>query len=228
MRTSRVALVLISAVVAIASAALETARDTQDRAALERAVADASAAAAKNANDPDTNYSLALAQSYLAEVALELKDKPGAAKAAEAGIEAARKAVSLNGKSPEYHRLLGTLCGQIIPASTLLGFKYGHCALGEINKALELDPKFALAYVSRGVGNYYLPEQLGGGPQKSITDFQKALSLNPKLAEAHLWTGLAFRKLHRDAEARDEFEKALALNPKRVWIKQQLDKTPAK
>ena len=228
MRTSRIALVLISAVVAIASAALETARDTQDRAALERAVADASAAAAKNGNDAETNYRLAQAQSYLAEVALELKDKATAAKAAEAGIEAARKAVSLNGKSPEYHRLLGTLCGQVIPASTLLGFKYGHCALDEINKALELDPKFALAYVSRGVGNYYLPEQLGGGPQKAIPDFQKALSLNPKLDEAHLWTGLALRKLHRDAEARAEFEKALALNPKRVWIKQQLDKTAAK
>lgn len=228
MRTSRIALVLISAVVVIASAALETARDTQDRAALERAVADASAAAAKNGNDAETNYHLAVAQSYLAEVALEVKDKATAAKAAEAGIEAARKAVSLNGKSPEYHRLLGTLCGQIIPASTLLGFKYGHCALDEINKALELDPKFALAYVSRGVGNYYLPEQLGGGPQKAIPDFQKALSLSPNLAEAHLWTGLALRKLHRDPEARAEFEKALALNPKRVWIKQQLDKTPAK
>ena len=182
MRTSRIALVLISAVLAIASAALETARDTQDRTALERAVADASAAAAKNGSDAETNYHLAQAQSYLAEVALELKDKATAAKAAESGIEAARKAVSLNGKSPEFHRLLGTLCGQVIPASTLLGFKYGHCALDEINKALELDPKFALAYVSRGVGNYYLPDQLGGGPHKAIPDFQKALSLNPKLA----------------------------------------------
>ena len=200
----------------------------QDRAALERGVAEASAAASKNAKDAEAQYRLALANSYLAEVTLEQRDKGAAARASEAGIKAAQNAVALNTKSAEYHRLLGTLCGQVIPANTLLGLRYGRCALDEMNKALEIDPKFALAWVSRGVGNYYLPEQLGGGPQKSVTDFEKALSLDPRLADAHLWMGLALRKLHRDADARSAFEKALALNPKRVWAKQQLDKTSAK
>jgi hypothetical protein len=42
-----------------------------------------------------------------------------------------------------------------------------------------------------------------------------------------LWLGLAERKLHRNAEARDAFARSLELNPRRVWTKQQLDKTPA-
>jgi len=41
-----------------------------------------------------------------------------------------------------------------------------------------------------------------------------------------LWLGLAERKDHHDADARREFAKALELDPNRVWIKEQLDKTP--
>ena len=54
---------------------LEAARDRQDRPALEKMIADLSAAAAKQANDAPAQYRLALAQSYLAEVAIEVKDK---------------------------------------------------------------------------------------------------------------------------------------------------------
>src|SRR5690349_10087682 len=99
-----------------ATSSLETARDAQDRAALEKAVADASAEAGKKPGDAAAQYKLALAQSYLAEVALELRDKGAAARAAEAGIKAAQKAVELKGSVAENHRILGTLCGQIIPA----------------------------------------------------------------------------------------------------------------
>jgi len=78
------------------------------------------------------------------------------------------------------------------------------------------------------VGTYYLPSQLGGGAKLALADFQKAIDLDAKNAEAYLWLGLSLRKENRDAEARRAFEKSLELNPTRVWTKQQLDKTPAK
>lgn len=206
---------------------LEQARDRQDRAALERIVGSFGAAAGKQANDAQAQYMLALAESFLAEVATELKDKNGGRAAAEAGIKAAEKAVAIKPDVAEHHRILGTLCGQVIPANVLAGLKYGRCAMDSINKAIELDPKSPLAYVSRGVGNYYLPSAFGGGAEIALKDFQKAIQLDPKLAEAHLWMGIALRKLNRNGDARSALSKALQLNPDRVWTKQQLEKTPA-
>ena len=206
---------------------LEAARDRQDRAALEKAISELSAIAAAQSSNATAHYRVALASSYLAEVATELRDKNQARTAAEAGIKAAERAVAINGSLSEYRRVLGTLCGQIIPANVLAGLKYGRCALDEINRAIELDPKSSLAHVSRGVGNYYLPPSFGGGVEKAIGDFQKALQLNPKSAEAHLWLAIALRKDNRNKEAREALIRSLQLNPNRIWAKQQLDKTPA-
>jgi tetratricopeptide (TPR) repeat protein len=177
--------------------------------------------------DPVAQYKFAVAESYVAEVAIEVRDKNQAHAAAEAGIRAAEKATSLKPDNAEYHRVYGTLCGQAIPANILQGMKYGHCAQDEVNKAVQLDPKAAINYVSRGVGNYYLPAAFGGGIDVAIKDFQKALELDAQSPEAHLWLGLALRKANRNADARKEFQKAMDLNPARAWAKQQLDKTPA-
>jgi hypothetical protein len=210
-----------------AASAPEEARDKQDRAALERIASELGEAAKKNQGDAAAQYRYAQAQSYLAEVALEQRDKNAARVAAEAGIEAAERAVKLAPGVAEHHRVLGTLCGQVIPAQVLLALKYGKCARGSVEKAIELDPKSAKAWLSRGVGNYYLPEAFGGGAELAIKDFEKAIRLDPRSAEAHLWNGIALRKVKRNADARKEIAKSLELNPRRVWAKQQLDKTPA-
>jgi tetratricopeptide (TPR) repeat protein len=208
------------------SVELEKARDAQDRGALERMASQFSSATAKQPDDAAAFYRLALAQSYLAEIAMETGDKNQARSAAETGIKAAERAVTLKPESAEYHRIWGTLCGQAIPANVLAGLKYGRCAQDEVNKAIQMDPKTAINYVSRGAGNYYLPAAMGGGVDVAIKDFQKAIELDPRLAEAHLWLGIALRKANRDPEARKELEKAVSLAPERVWAKQQLEKTP--
>jgi tetratricopeptide (TPR) repeat protein len=207
---------------------LEHARDKQDTTALEKAAAELTAVAAKQHQDAGAQYRAALAQSLLAEVAMEMRDKDRAKAAAESGIKTAERAIALNGSVAEHHRILGTLCGQVIPANIMSGLKYGRCAQESINKAIELDPKSSLAYVSRGVGNYYLPSMFGGGPDVAIRDFLKAIELNSKSAEAYLWMGIALRKANRNAEAQKAIAKAVELNPRRVWAKQQLEKTPSK
>lgn len=219
--------IILMAALMVAPGALESARDRQDRAALEKQISELTAAAQKTPRDADAEYRVALASSYLAEVSLELRDKKQAQQAAEAGIEAAQRAIGINSKNAEYYRVLGTLCGQVVPANLLFALSYGKRAREAIDKALELDPKSAQAYLARGVGNYYLPEAMGGGPGVAIPDFKKAAALDPASAEVYLWLGLALRKDHHNADARQAFEKARQLDPARIWIKEQLEKTPA-
>ena len=190
-------------------------------------MAEESAAAAEKApKDADAQYRAALVSSYLAEVALELRDRKLAEQAAVRGVRAAEQAVALKPNTAEFYRVLGTLCGQVVPANLLAGLSYGKRAKDAIDKAIALDPKSAAVYLARGVGNYYLPAALGGGLDLAIADFRQAITLDPKDAEAFLWLGLALRKQNKDADARQAFAKSVTLNPQRVWAKQQLDKTP--
>jgi tetratricopeptide (TPR) repeat protein len=212
--------------VAFAATPLETARDQQDRAALQKMIADYSAAAAKSPDNAEAQFQLSLACSFLAEVAIEQHDRKGGRQAAEQGIKAGEKAVALK-PTPEYYRVLGTLYGQAI-TDVLSGLSYGAKAKAALTKAVDGAPKDPAVWVAHGVGNYYLPAQLGGGTQPAIADFHKAIDLDPKNAEAYLWLGVALRKENKDAEARQALTKALALDPNRVWVKQQLEKTPSK
>ncbi len=204
------------------------ARDHQDRSALEKMAADSRAIAANQPKDPAAFYRLALAESYSAEVAIEMHDKAATKNAAQAGVDAAEKAVNLKPDSAEYQRILGTLCGQMVSSASLAGLKYGKCALDTVNKAIQLDPKSSMAYVSHGVGNYYLPASFGGGIELAIKDFRKAIELNPSNADAWVWLGVALRRSNQPAEARKAFAKSLQLNPNRVWAREQLNKTPGK
>jgi tetratricopeptide (TPR) repeat protein len=203
-------------------------RDKQDRAALEKSAGTLHADADKSGSDPNRWYQAAIAYSYLAEVAYELRDKGGSERAAEAGIRDAEKAISLNGKNADYFRVLGTLCGQVIPANPIMGaLAYGKRAKEALDKALEMDPKSAAAHVAHGVGFYYLPASFGGGPENAMKDYRQAIALDPKSADAYLWLGIALGKEHQNAPAREALMKSLQLDPERIWTKQQLDKIPA-
>lgn len=217
----------MTSLLAATPGSLDKARDAQDRATLDQIAHELQDAAAKVPTDANAQYRAAQAESYLSEVLIEIKDKGGAKAAAERGMKAAEKAVGLKADNAEYHRMWGTLCGQVIPANPLSALKYGKCALDEVNKSIQLKPDFAEGYLSHGVGNYYLPPAFGGGVELAVKDFEKAIQLNSKMADAHLWLGVALRKLNRNADARKAFSKALELNPARVWAKQQLEKTPA-
>jgi len=225
---SLIAAVLIAAASPADTDQLAAARDHQDLPALEKLIGElrGSADAQKS---PDSEYRLALAYSYAAEVAMEVRDKKKAERFAESGMDPARKAIAAAAQNAEYHRVLGELCGQVVPANPFLGaLKYGQCARDELNKAIELNARLALAYVSRGVGNSYLPSSMGGGIDLALKDFDKAIALDPKLADAYLWKGITLRKANREAEARQALERAVQLDPQRVWAKEQLEKTPGR
>lgn len=206
---------------------LERLRDRQDRAGLEKAAGSLQEQAEKS-NNADAWYKAAIAQSYAAEVAMELRDKLGSQRIAELGVKDMDKAIGMNSKVADYYRVMGTLCGQVIPANPIVGaLSYGKRAKQALDQAIAMDPKSSKAYVSRGVGNYYLPASFGGGADNAIADFRQAIQLDAKNAEAYLWLGMALKKKNQNVQAREAFQKSLQLDPERVWTKQQLEKTPA-
>ncbi|MEP6716363.1 MAG: tetratricopeptide repeat protein [Terriglobia bacterium] len=204
-------------------------RDRQDRAGLDKAAAALHAEAEKSPKDAHRWYQAAMAYSYSAEVAYELRDKQASERAAVAGVADAEKAVAINNKVGDYYRVLGTLCGQVIPANPIMGaLAYGKRAKEALDQALLMDPKSARVHVAHGVGFYYLPTNFGGGPDNAIKDYREAIALDPKSAEAYLWMGVAYAKQHQYPQAREAFSKSLQLDPDRLWTKQQLAKLPAK
>ncbi len=215
------------ATISFAADDLDRLRDRQDRAGLEARAAALHQAAEKAAGDANAWYRSAIAYSYAAEVATEMRDKADAQRTAEAGVADIDKAIELNGRNADYYRVLGTLCGQVIPANPIMGaLVYGKRAKEALDKALEMDPKSPRAFVAHGVGYYYLPVNMGGGPDNAIRDFKQAIALDPKSADAWLWIGIALKKEHQNAGARDAFQKSLQIDPDRAWAKEQLEKTP--
>ncbi len=207
---------------------LDKLRDRQDRAGLDSYAASLQTAAEKKPDDANGWYKAAIAYSYAAEVAMEVRDKNGAQKAAEIGAADAEKAIALNPKNADYYRVLGTLCGQVIPANPIMGaLSYGKRAKDALDKAIEMDPKSSKAFVAHGVGYYYLPNNFGGGPDNAIKDFKQAIALDPRSADAYLWMGIALKKQHQNAQARDALSKSLQFDPDRAWTRDQLQKTPA-
>ncbi len=227
-KTSRVILVPCFALAAMAADDLDKLRDRQDRPGLEARAAVLQEAAEKTPNDPNGWYRAAIAYSYAGEVAMEVRDKNGAQRAAEMGAGDAEKAIALNGRVADYYRVLGTLCGQVIPANPIAGIlTYGKRAKEALDKAIEMDPKSSKAFLAHGVGYYYLPANFGGGPENAMKDFRQAIALDPRSAEAYLWMGIALKKEHQNAQAREALAKSLQLDPDRAWAKDELQKTPA-
>jgi tetratricopeptide (TPR) repeat protein len=221
-------LMAVAGCCAAAGDQLDQLRDRQDRHGLETMAASLQTAAEKKPDDANGWYRAAIAWSYTAEVAMEVRDKNGAMKAAETGVGDADKAIAINGKNADYYRVLGTLCGQVIPANPIMGaLAYGKRAKEALDKAIEMDPKSAKAFVAHGVGYYYLPTSFGGGPDNAIKDFKQAIALDPKSADAYLWMGIAYKKQHQNPQAREALTKALQIDPDRIWTKEQLQKTPA-
>ena len=86
-------------------------------------------------------------------------------------------------------------------------------------RAIEVDPRFALAHAGLAEASFWLYSWWGGHPddlRQAEEASRRALELAPELAEVHVARGAALTLGHRYDEAAVEFDAAIRLNP-RLW-----------
>lgn len=160
---------------------------------------------------------LALFNVWLCEAAEAHQNNEVFKLAAEGGVAAAEKAVELNPQSSEAHQLLGDLLNQLIPHVFGGGMRYGKRSTDELDKAIELDPRNADAYVSRAISYYYTPESFGGSKQKALELLTKAVELAPHADSPHIWLAMFHLEARRVQDALREINLARRANPDRSF-----------
>jgi serine/threonine protein kinase/tetratricopeptide (TPR) repeat protein len=85
------------------------------------------------------------------------------------------------------------------------------------DRAIELDSNFARAHAAKSlnllIGSYFLPRRISAVLPPARVAAQRALQLDPSLAEVHIAMGQVHLESFEWAEAEAEFRRAVALNP---------------
>lgn len=160
---------------------------------------------------------LARLQDWMCEAAYGQQNRELVKQAAEAGVAAAEKAVQLDAKSSEAHRLLGHLLSNLIPHVFGGGMRYGQRAVDEVEMALKLDPRNVEAYISRAISYHFTPAMFGGSEEKAAEMLHKALEINPYSDSARIWLAQVYHKIKRPEDAVREIREARRLNPERKY-----------
>ena len=132
------------------------------------------------------------------------------------GVEAARALAKKPTENPEAHRLylLGRYeFGEYSEAGWTSSIRY-------YEQALKLDPNYALAYCGLAdtyayMGGVVMPSKEAVAKEKEFA--QRALQLEPQLAEAHLSLACALAGVFDWRSAQVEFDRAIELNPNLAW-----------
>jgi adenylate cyclase len=132
------------------------------------------------------------------------------------GVEAARALAKKSTENPEAHRLylLGRYeFGKYSEAGWTSSIRY-------YEQALKLDPNYALAYCGLAdtyayMGGVVMPSKEAVVKEKEFA--QRALQLEPELAEAHLSLAAALAGAFDWRNAEVEFDRAIELNPNLAW-----------
>ena len=90
-----------------------------------------------------------------------------------------------------------------------LNLKEYQQALENYDRAIQLNPNEAVAYIFRGVAYYEL-----GNYQQAIKDYDRAIQLDPNRARAYHYRGSAFSSLGNYQQAIKDYDRAIELDPK--------------
>lgn len=93
-------------------------------------------------------------------------------------------------------------------------------ALDEVNRALELDPDLADAYLARGM--IYWTHRNGFPHEQAIREIKHAVELDPNLAEAHHQLAMIFLHVGLLEKAEQELQTAQQLEPTNMGVRYRI------
>jgi tetratricopeptide (TPR) repeat protein len=144
----------------------------------------------------------------------------------ERGIEAGRRAVSIDAARPDGHFWLAANMGTLAESFGLrAGLRYRGPVKRELETVLAIDPSYGEGLADRGLGRWYLrvPGLFGGSKRRSVEHLQRAMTYDPSAAATHLFLAETYIAIGRRAEAAQELERVLEAPLHPDWIPEVLE-----
>lgn len=154
------------------------------------------------------------------------KDEQMAEQLVEEGIQTLETAIKLSPNHSECLALIGTLTGMKISFNPISGMWLGPKSSGYYDDAIKANPKNPRAFHLKGIGKLNTPAMFGGGADKAIPEFEKAIALYKEQVtdsmsitpgwgydECLTFTGNAYAELKDNEKAMTYYKEALAINP---------------
>jgi tetratricopeptide (TPR) repeat protein len=175
-----------------------------------------SAALAADARNFDAAWKLARADYWLGGHGSEADRR----KDLENGIDAGRKAATIQPNRPEGHFWTAANMGALADSfGARQGLKYRKTIKDELETALRLDPAFMDGSADRALGRWYfkVPRLFGGDRKLSEEHLRKSLTYNPNGTTSHFFLGELLQDEGRTDEARAEFQRVIDAPANPVW-----------
>jgi len=91
-------------------------------------------------------------------------------------------------------------------------------AIREFEKAIELDPDYAIAHAELALATVFLPISMSEAVARATPHMERAMALDPTLAEAHAAAGVLAWRQSKPDDALTHFKHALQINPNYVIV----------
>jgi len=130
----------------------------------------------------------------------------------EQGIEAGRKAATLQPQRPEGHFWLAANMGALAESFGLrAGIKYRKPIKDALETVLRLDPAFQQGSADRALGRWYyrVPSLFGGSNKESEKHLRASLIYNPQSTASHFFLAELYLDQGRKADARAALQAVL-------------------
>jgi len=138
----------------------------------------------------------------------------------------ARKAIGLNAGNANAYFELARAQGRLAQYKGVLqSLGLAGEVKNALNRAVDLNPRLAGAYVAIGLWNAEVPFFAGGQAGQIQPNFEKAIALEPNVVTHRLEYANALMKVNRrnKAKAIGILEKAVALKPSNFWEQRDLE-----